>query len=73
MSLYSEAASLMGKCSYAARVERLGIERDREIARESGKKGGRPSKVGKKARVALVPAKVPEYQLGRGFKRGESK
>jgi hypothetical protein len=42
----SEAASLMGKRSYAARVERLGIERIREIARENGKKGGRPPKKG---------------------------
>jgi hypothetical protein len=40
----SEAASLMGKRSYAARVERMGIERIREIARENGKKGGRPKK-----------------------------
>jgi len=40
----SEAASLMGKRSYAARVERLGIERIREIARKNGKKGGRPPK-----------------------------
>ncbi len=38
----SEAASLMGKRSYRARVERLGIERIRVIARENGKKGGRP-------------------------------
>jgi hypothetical protein len=38
----SEAASLMGKRSYRARVKRLGIERIREIARENGKKGGRP-------------------------------
>jgi len=44
----SEAASLMGKRSYAARVERLGIERLREIARANGKKGGRPPKKGKK-------------------------
>jgi hypothetical protein len=44
----SEAASLMGKRSYRARVERLGIERIREIARENGKKGGRPPKKGKK-------------------------
>lgn len=44
----SEAASLMGKRSYAARVKRLGIERIREIARENGKKGGRPPKKGKK-------------------------
>jgi hypothetical protein len=40
----SEAASLMGKRSYAARLKRLGIERIREIARENGKKGGRPPK-----------------------------
>jgi len=39
-----EAASLMGKRSYTSRLERLGIERIREIARENGKKGGRPKK-----------------------------
>ena len=44
----SNAASLMGKRSYAARVKRLGIERIREIARENGKKGGRPVHSGKK-------------------------
>ena len=36
--------SWLGKRSYTARVERLGIERIREIARENGKKGGRPKK-----------------------------
>ena len=36
--------SWLGKRNYAARVERLGIERIREIARENGKKGGRPRK-----------------------------
>ena len=36
--------SWLGKRSYRARVERLGIERIREIARENGKKGGRPRK-----------------------------
>ncbi len=36
--------SWLGKRSYAARVERLGIERIREIARENGRKGGRPPK-----------------------------
>jgi len=36
--------SWLGKRSYMARVERLGIERIREIARENGKKGGRPPK-----------------------------
>jgi hypothetical protein len=38
----SQAASLMGKRSYAARLDRLGIQRIREIARKNGKKGGRP-------------------------------
>ena len=36
--------SWLGKRSYAARVEHLGIERIRQIARENGKKGGRPLK-----------------------------
>ncbi len=40
----SQAASLMGKRSYKARLERLGIERIRAIARENGKLGGRPPK-----------------------------
>jgi hypothetical protein len=40
----SKAASLMGKRSYWARLERLGIERIRAIARENGKLGGRPPK-----------------------------
>jgi hypothetical protein len=38
--------SWLGQRSYKARVERLGIERIREIARENGKKGGRPAKRG---------------------------
>jgi len=38
--------SWIGKRSYAARVEHLGIERIRAIARENGKKGGRPPKKG---------------------------
>ncbi len=42
----SEAASLMGKRSYQTRVQRFGIERVREIARENGKLGGRPRKAG---------------------------
>lgn len=40
----SPTASEMGKLSYKARLKRLGIERIREIARENGKKGGRPPK-----------------------------
>ena len=43
----SEAASLLGKRSYRVRLERFGIERIREIARENGKLGGRPPKAGK--------------------------
>jgi hypothetical protein len=45
----SEAASLLGKRSYQARVKRLGIERIREIARVNGKLGGRPQLKGEKA------------------------
>lgn len=40
----SEAASMLGKRSYLARLRRFGIERVREIARENGKLGGRPPK-----------------------------
>ncbi len=40
-----EAASVLGKRSYEARLRRFGIERLREIARENGKLGGRPPKV----------------------------
>jgi hypothetical protein len=39
-----EFTSWLGKRSYRARLERLGIERIRKIARENGKKGGRPKK-----------------------------
>ena len=35
-------ASWLGRRSYRARLERFGIKRIREIARENGKKGGRP-------------------------------
>lgn len=40
--------SWLGKRSYAARLEHLGIDRIRQIARENGKKGGRPKKGEKK-------------------------
>jgi hypothetical protein len=40
--------SWLGKRSYKARLKRLGIERIREIARENGKKGGRPQRTAKK-------------------------
>jgi hypothetical protein len=42
----SQAASLMGKRSYAARLERFGIRKLQAIARENGKLGGRPPKKG---------------------------
>jgi galactokinase/mevalonate kinase-like predicted kinase len=42
-----EFTSWLGKRSYKARVERLGLERIREVARENGKKGGRPKGSGK--------------------------
>jgi hypothetical protein len=34
--------SWLGKQSYKARLKRLGIDRIQEIARENGRKGGRP-------------------------------
>jgi len=40
----SKAARLLGQRSYEARLNRLGIERIREIARKNGKLGGRPRK-----------------------------
>ena len=40
--------SWLGKRSYKARLERLGLERLQEIARENGRKGGRPKGGGKK-------------------------
>jgi hypothetical protein len=43
-SQIAEVMSWMGKRSYATRVQRFGIERIREIARQNGKKGGRPRK-----------------------------
>lgn len=53
----SEAARLMGKRSYEARIERLGIERIQEIARENGKKGGRPKGTGKKQAIKATTKK----------------
>ena len=38
--------SWLGKRSYKARLKRLGLERLQEIARENGKKGGRPKGTG---------------------------
>jgi hypothetical protein len=38
----SEIARAFGKLSYQARLKRFGLERLQAIARENGKKGGRP-------------------------------
>jgi hypothetical protein len=43
--------SWLGKRSYKARLERLGLERLQEIARENGKKGGRPKGSGKQTKA----------------------
>lgn len=53
----SEAARWLGKRSYKARLERFGLERLQEIARENGKKGGRPTGSGKKQIKAPKKAK----------------
>ena len=50
-SQIAEVMSWMGKRSYSARVERFGIERIREIARENGKRGGRPRKEKKTTKI----------------------
>jgi len=42
--------SWLGKRSYKARLERFGLERLQEIARENGKKGGRPKGSGKQTK-----------------------
>ena len=42
--------SWLGKRSYKARVKRFGMERIQQIARENGKKGGRPRKAAVQAR-----------------------
>ncbi len=47
-SQVSEAARLLGKRSYEARLKRFGLKRLQEIARDNGKKGGRPPKKGNK-------------------------
>jgi len=40
--------SWLGKRSYTVRLERFGLERLQEIARENGKLGGRPRVAAKK-------------------------
>lgn len=44
--------SWLGKRSYKARLERLGLERIQAIARENGKRGGRPPGSAKKRPAA---------------------
>lgn len=46
-SQLQEFTSWLGKRSFKARLERLGLSRLQEIARENGKKGGRPKGTGK--------------------------
>ena len=43
-----EFTSWLGKRSYKARLDRFGLKRLQEIARENGKKGGRPKGSGRK-------------------------
>jgi hypothetical protein len=50
--------SWLGKRTYVARLERLGIERIREIARSNGKKGGRPKK--ERTKVSVYR---PKYEV----------
>jgi hypothetical protein len=47
-SQLAEVMSWLGKRSYTTRVQRFGIERIQEIARENRRKGGRPPKELKK-------------------------
>lgn len=46
-SQLQEFTSWLGKRSYEARLARLGLSRLQEIARQNGKKGGRPKGSGK--------------------------
>ena len=48
-------ASWLGKRSYPARLERYGLERLQAIARENGRKGGRPPKATQPERKAGKP------------------
>lgn len=60
-----EFTSWLGQRSYEARLARFGIERLQEIARENGKKGGRPKGSGKKQRSAKAAKKSNEARKGR--------
>jgi hypothetical protein len=50
--------SWLGKRSYKARLERLGLGRLQQIARENGKKGGRPKGSGKTQKQAQTTTKT---------------
>jgi hypothetical protein len=43
-----EVMQWLGKRSYKVRLEKFGLETLQQIARENGKKGGRPKRNGKK-------------------------
>jgi hypothetical protein len=49
-SQISEAASALGKRGWRAKVKKLGMERIQAIARENGKRGGRPPKANAEGR-----------------------
>jgi galactokinase/mevalonate kinase-like predicted kinase len=53
-SQLQQFTSWLGKRSYKARLERFGIEHLRQIARENGKKGGRPKGSGKRGGRKLI-------------------
>src|SRR2546429_9147323 len=74
-----EFCSWLGRRSYKARLEKFGIERIRDIARENGKKGGRPPKSRKAAKgqarqteAGAQPRRGSEWFIdeGRGARGG---
>jgi hypothetical protein len=56
--------SWLGKRSYKARLRRLGIEQLQEIARENGKKGGRPKGSGKSNKKGMAVYR-PKHKAAR--------
>ena len=46
----SEAAAAMARKGYKRRLELYGLERIQQIARENGRKGGRPPKSAKEGK-----------------------